>query len=99
MNFSPRNGPMFYSFGYDEDFTRIESHRAISQLDVERTLEYEEEIVRVIVLVPVKRAFQLGNHDVVVIVGRDRARRKSIRERRELFDQIGGSFHDVSQQG
>ena len=73
----------------------MKGNGAIPKLDVERPVEHQKEIVRVVVLVPMKWPFELGDHDVVVVVGRYRARRETVGETRKLVGKIGGSFHDV----
>ena len=45
---------------HDKNLARVEDDRAVPQLDVERPLEHKKEVVRVIMLVPVERAFELG---------------------------------------
>jgi hypothetical protein len=74
VHFLARYGPMLNALGYDEHLAGIEGDRAVPELDVERTLEHKEEIVCLVMLVPVERSFELGHHDVVVVVGRNRTR-------------------------
>jgi hypothetical protein len=77
---------MLNTFGHDKHLAGIKGDRAIPELDVERTLEHKEEIVCLVMLVPVERPFELGRHDVVVVVGRNnRTRGETVSERRELF--------------
>jgi hypothetical protein len=72
----------------DEQFAGAERHGAVAQLDVEHTFKHQEEIVGLVVLVPDELAFELRHHHVVTVVGRDRARREVIAERRELLGEI-----------
>src|SRR5262249_5444527 len=74
MHFAARHGPMFDALGHDKHLTGVEGDRAIAQLDIERPIEDEEKIVRVVVLMPVERTLKFPHHDVVVVVSRDRAR-------------------------
>jgi hypothetical protein len=53
VHLAARDGAMLDALRHHEDFAGIERDGAIAQLDVERTLEHEKEIVGVVVLVPV----------------------------------------------
>src|SRR5262245_46365649 len=88
---------MLNPLGHDKHLADVKSDRAIAHLDVEDTLEHEEKIVRLVMLMPMKRPFELGDHDVVVVVGRNSARGEAIGECRELIGEIGGYFHGFSQ--
>src|SRR6185437_11125205 len=74
----------------------IEGDRAIAQLNVERALEHKKEIVRLVMLVPMEGPFELGHHDVVGVIGRNRVRRETVGECRELFGEIGWCVHGFS---
>ena len=52
MNFAARDGPVLDAFGHNKNLAGIEGNRAIPQLDVERALEDEKEIVGVLMFVP-----------------------------------------------
>src|SRR5262245_14062324 len=84
---------MLNTLWHDKCFADVKGDCPIPQLDVEGTLEHEEKIVGLVMLVPVKRPLELGHHDVVVVVSGDRARGETIGERCELIGEIGGCFH------
>ena len=73
---------------HDEHLAGGKRHGAVAQLDIEDALKDEEEIVRIIVLVPDEFALELRNHDVVAVVGRHGARREVLGERAEFFGEI-----------
>jgi hypothetical protein len=93
VDFTSRNGSMLYSFWHDEDITRVERYSSISQLNVQYAPEHQEKIIRVIMLVPVERAVQFSNHDVVIVVSRHSTRGEFICKRRKLFGKVGWRFH------
>src|SRR5581483_8839430 len=90
---SPRHGLMFDALGNHKNLARVEGYGAVPKFDVERALEHKEEVIRVIVLVLMERTLELRHHDVVVVVGRDRAWREALSERRELLGEICGLCH------
>src|ERR1700680_3056623 len=84
MHLSARHGAVLDSLGHHEHLALIEGDRAVPKLDVEPTCEHKEEIVGAVVLVPVKRTLEFGDHNVVAVVGRNRTRREAVGEGREL---------------
>src|SRR5262249_52468106 len=93
MHLSARHRAMLNPLGHHEYLTLIEGDRAVPKLDVERSSEHKEEIVSVVVLVPVKWPLKLGDHDVVAVVGCNRTRGKAVSESRELLGKVGGDPH------
>src|SRR5262249_39914341 len=93
MHLSARHRAMLNPLGHHEYLTLIEGDRAVPKLDVERSSEHKEEIVSVVVLVPVKWPLKLGDHDVVAVVGCNRTRGKAVSESRELLGKVGGGPH------
>jgi hypothetical protein len=59
---------MFDASGHNKNLAGVNGDGAISQFDVERTLEHQKKIIRVIMLMPVEWALELGNHNVVAVV-------------------------------
>jgi len=93
MHLPARHGAMLDSLGYNEYLALIEDDRAIPKLDVERTCEHKEEIVGVVVFVPVERPFELGDHYVVAVVDRNHPRGEAISEGREPLGKMSGHSH------
>ena len=60
VHFPASHGPMFNTLGHDKHLAEVERDGAIPQLDVERTLEHKEKIVRLVMFVPVKRSSSLA---------------------------------------
>jgi hypothetical protein len=59
----------------------LEGDGAIPRLDAERSLEHKKEIVRVVMPMPVEWPIKLGHHNVVAVVSRNGAGRKTLGER------------------
>ena len=56
------NGSVFYALGYDKYFARPQRYYFVSKLDVDSATEHQEEIIRIIVLVPNKLALYFDHH-------------------------------------
>src|SRR5262249_58035158 len=79
---------------HHEHLALIEGHCAVPQLDVERACESKEEIVGVVVLVPMERPLKLGDHNVVTVVGRNGTWGEPVGKSRELLGEISGhAYH------
>src|SRR5215212_1442326 len=63
----PRHGTMLDTFGHHEQLARSQMDLAVAQLDREMALEHEEEVVRVVVLVPDELALDLDHHHVMSV--------------------------------
>jgi len=56
--------------------------------------KHQEEVIGVVMLVPVEWPFELGDHDVVIVVGGKRFAARSGRKNVASFSaKIGGRFH------
>jgi hypothetical protein len=64
MDLFARHRPMLDSLGNDVEIAWRKRDGPIPQLDVEHAFQHEEEIVGIVMLVPVVFAFDLGDHDV-----------------------------------
>ncbi len=93
MRFLARDRAMLDAVRHDEHLAGPERHGAVAQLDVERALQHEEEIVGVVVLVPDELALHLHDHHVVAVVGRHGARRPVFGEAAELLGEIDLVVH------
>src|SRR5262249_35676793 len=96
VDLTPCHRPMFDSSGHHKNLAREERDCAVPQLNVERSAKDKKEIVRLVMFVPVERPFELGHHDVVVVVSGNSAGREALGELFELFGEIGWSFHHFS---
>ena len=76
MHFTAHHGPMLDAGGHNKNVAKVEG--AIPQLDVERSLEHNKEIVCVVMLMPVELPVKLGHHNVVAVVSRNGAGRKTL---------------------
>jgi hypothetical protein len=77
----------------NEHFAGAEGDDAVGELNVQRALEDEEEVVGVVMLVPDELALNFHDHDVEVIQLRDRARRPVVGECRQLGGEIDFVVH------
>ena len=84
---------MFGAFWYHKRVARLETYgrlhtTRIAQCDVEHTVEYEKELVGVLMHVPDVLAVDLGNSHVVVIDPLDDPRTPVLVERRECLGEV-----------
>src|SRR3546814_8581817 len=70
--FGPRT--VFDALGHDEHLPRPQGHAGLAHVDDEASLEDQEEVVRVVVPVPVARSVGLDHHQVVAVERADGAR-------------------------
>jgi hypothetical protein len=87
------HGAMFDVPGHYEHLAGAQGDAAVPHLNGQAALEYEEEVVGVVVLVPDKLAFDLDDHEVMPVELTDGSRLPVLRERRKFFRQVDG-FHD-----
>src|SRR5690242_13634887 len=73
-----RDRPVLDALRHDKQFARPERDRSIPQFDIKLAVNDQKKIVRIVVLVPDKLAVELGDHYVVTVIGRDRARRETL---------------------
>jgi hypothetical protein len=83
-----RDGPVLDPLRNDEQVAGAQRDAAVAQLDRELTLQHEEEIVRVVVLVPDELALNLRDHDVVAVELGHGARLPVLGERGELLGEV-----------
>jgi hypothetical protein len=67
MSFFHGDGAMFDAFGHHEYFSRTQPDDPIAELNVDSTRQYQEEVVRVIVLMPHELPLHLDHHQVVAV--------------------------------
>jgi len=61
------NGTMFDTLRNDEHFAGAECDDPVAQLNVHTTFENQKEVIRVVVLMPNKLAFNLDHHQVIAV--------------------------------
>src|SRR3712207_6106156 len=72
----------------DEELARAKVDVAITQLDRQATCQHEEEVVRLVVLVPDELAFYLDELHLVVVQASDDLRAPAVVERRQLVGEV-----------
>src|SRR6266508_597533 len=75
---------MLNASGHHKQLSRPETHRAIAQPNLQLTVENQEEVVGVVVLVPDELALDLHDHDVVLVELGNRSRLPVILEPSKL---------------
>jgi hypothetical protein len=66
-------------FRHDIHVARYQRDRFVTQLDIKDSLEHEEEVIRLVVLMPDEGTVEFGHHDVVSIELGDGPRREIVR--------------------
>ena len=66
--------PVLNALGHYEYFARTKSNSAVSQLNRDMPNENQEEIVRIVMLVPNEFALDLHDHEVVTVEAADNSR-------------------------
>lgn len=84
------DGAVLYALGDDEQLTRTKGDIALAHADGDATFENKEEVIRVVVSVPDELAFDLDDHEIVVIELADDTGLPVTFEGSELFRKIDG---------
>ena len=93
MHFPTRHRPVLDPGGYNKNLAGAElTVRSRSSMS-SSPLSTRKKIVRVVMLMPVEWSFELRHHNVVVVVSRNRARRETVAECRQLFGKVCRCFH------
>ena len=85
MHFFVRDGAMLNALWHHVHLPRPKDDCPISKLNIEHAFQDQEKVIRVIVLVPDKLAFQFRHHDIAVIELGDCPGRKVLGKRRQLL--------------
>ena len=71
MNFFFRNWAMLYTFWNDKQLPWLQNNVAIPKLNSKGAFQYQEEIVRVTMMMPVELSLSFHHHDIAIIELRD----------------------------
>jgi Protein of unknown function (DUF1326) len=84
---------VLHPLGNDEDLAGTERDVSVMHANSDTALEDEEEVVRIVVLMPDKLALHLGHHHIVTVELPDDAGLPVLREGGKFLCQIGWSHH------
>ena len=85
-----RHGAVLHALGHHEHLARAKRDVAVVHADRELAAQDEEEVVRVVVLVPVELTLDLDDHQIVPVELADDSGLPMLRERGELLGEVGG---------
>jgi hypothetical protein len=78
---------MFHTPSHHIHLPRAQRDRLVATLDIEGSFEHEEEVIRVVVLVPDEGTAQFGHHNVVAVELGDGPRREIVGKLGKLIGQ------------
>lgn len=67
MGFLGGHGTVLDAFRNDEYLAGAECDDSVSELDLDSTAEYQEEVIGVVMFVPDELAFDLDDHKIVAV--------------------------------